>query len=78
MSAAPRLWLTTSQARQEAQALVLLAECRLRRGEVSEVEELVEEFRALEDEFGAATLFGGSSDLADRFDCVVAAWRESL
>lgn len=78
MSATPRLFMTAPQAVREAEALVLLAEARLRRAEISAVEELVEEFRTLEDRFGADTLFGGSSDLADRFDCVVSAWRESL
>jgi hypothetical protein len=73
-----RLFTTAAQARQESHDLLVLAEARLRRGEINAVEELIEEVRSLEDQFGAETLFGGSSDLADRFDCVVSAWRESL
>jgi hypothetical protein len=73
-----RLWSTAHEARQEAESVLLLAEARLRRGELSAVEELVEEVRALETTWGAETLFGGSSDLAERFDAVVSAWKESL
>jgi hypothetical protein len=73
-----RLWNTAHEARQEAGAALVLAEARLRRGELSTVEELIAEVRALEDRWGADTLFGGSSDLAERFDAVVSAWRESL
>lgn len=74
---APRLFMTTAEALQEVGALLDLAEVALRRGEVSVVGDLVSDIRELEDRFGADTVFGAHTDRADRFDAVVAAWKES-